>query len=158
MTVNKSTLTTEQKLRTKLRLNLSRIDTIQLCDNKVREHLRKKGWVPETTVIPCEWDTPFQEIFDVIDRRKQNGESSFLIPLIVQSTEEPKFSIKMLLITNESSDSFWSLSLDEIYTNYTMQDIYEDFTPDKTWTIEEISESQSQDITRLLNLINIETK
>ncbi|MEJ4100413.1 hypothetical protein V5S96_08605 [Corynebacterium mastitidis] len=140
----------ERKLRTKLRLLTARRLTIKLRDPSYRRHLEEDGWVPGSAIIPCEWDTPFQEVLSTVHRRKEAGERTFLIPVLVHAQGEVK--IQVPLATDSPADTFWSVQAREIHPEVPMKDVADVLRRDRDWSTELLS---LEDLPRARELLDL---
>ncbi|WPF65296.1 MULTISPECIES: hypothetical protein [unclassified Corynebacterium] len=127
----------ERKLRTKLRLLTARRLTLELRNPTYRTHLEEDGWTPGSAIIPCEWDTPFHEVLTTVHRRKEAGETSFLIPVLIHAQGEMK--IQVLLATGSPTDTFWEVNADEIHPDVPMKDVADVLRRDRDWSTELLS-------------------
>ena len=133
--------------RTTLRMATARTFSVRLRDPQVRAQFLESGWVQGSTVIPCESDTPFEEVQSVIDRRIERGEASFVVVVLSLTGD---LMVTTLVALPQEKDSFWAMQLSEIHPHVTMGDVVNALRPDKKWDIAELTEVERESFTQLL--------
>lgn len=125
----------ERKLRTKLRLVTARLVTLRLRDAQFRdEFARFTGWTPQSPIVPCEHDTLFGEVHDIVGPAlKECGSDVAIIPILFFGKgDRPSLHV---LSSGPHPISEGSIELGSISHNVTMAQLVETLSPNKKWDV-----------------------
>lgn len=128
----------ERKLRTKLRLATARLFTLRLRDAEFRANFSKfAGWAPQSPIVPCEYDTVFGEVHDIVVDALKEGEADIaIIPVLFfagkKTQNRPTLHVLSIGIHPMSEGS---IELGSVNPQVTMGQLVETLSPNKMWDV-----------------------